>query len=116
MVFSIKYTDLGFVWSLKIFYNNCFIFEIWRYSCSFTFFKQLWTWLTFLKVLLLKWLQNCELLFQKVILQNSCDSLEQFETAVRKFIPEGLDGIENFKYEPVKRKGDGREFIIFVTP
>lgn len=32
---------------------------------------------------------------------------EEFDAAVKKIIPEGLDGIENFKYEPVKRDGSG---------
>ena len=34
--------------------------------------------------------------------------LEEFDAAVKKVIPEGLDGIENFKYDPVETKKDGR--------
>lgn len=33
--------------------------------------------------------------------------LEEFDAVVKKVIPEGLDGIENFKYEPVETKKDG---------
>lgn len=39
--------------------------------------------------------------------------LEEFDAAVKKVIPEGLDGIENFKYEPVEAKKDG-SFCCFV--
>lgn len=41
-------------------------------------------------------------------------TLEQFESAVRKFIPEGLDGIESFTYEPAKRKSDGSLIRVFA--
>ena len=33
--------------------------------------------------------------------------VEEFDAAVKKVIPEGLDGIENFKYEPVPTKKEG---------
>ena len=42
-----------------------------------------------------------------------CYSLETFESTVRKYIPQGLDGIENFKYEPVKRPSDGKRIVVF---
>ena len=29
---------------------------------------------------------------------------DQFDAVVKKWIPEGLDGIEAFQYEPVKRE------------
>ena len=29
---------------------------------------------------------------------------EQFDAVVKKWIPEGLDGIDAFQYEPVKRE------------
>ena len=35
---------------------------------------------------------------------------------MKKVIPEGLDGIENFKYEPVAAKKDGRFCCIAVIP
>ena len=31
-------------------------------------------------------------------------SADQFDAVVKKWIPEGLDGIEKFQYEPVKRE------------
>ena len=36
-----------------------------------------------------------------------CNGLAEFDAAVKRIIPEGLDGIENFKYDQVKRKSDG---------
>lgn len=37
---------------------------------------------------------------------------EQFEATVRKFIPDGLDGIENIQCEPVKRPSIGSSSAI----
>ena len=46
-------------------------------------------------------------MFPQVIVLKRCNCLAEFDAAVKRIIPEGLDGIENFKYEQVKRKGDG---------